>query len=235
MPEQEPLFNVEQPEEGPIVHHEESRSAVMYRLGGRMYPLKRVGQCKTCNHPMRSEIEQYVLNGYSYAFIERQLPEDNSISARAIADHVKRGHLPTSVAVRRAAVEQRAQEIGASISNHEGALVDQVTFARELVQQAYERLVNGKARVNMKDAVEAAKMLTALGMHEGSEVDQEAWQEALFAYMESTSQVVTPEQMRAIGALIRDHPTLRAAFERLQNDEVIEVEAREIEPESSAP
>src|SRR3954453_6015358 len=93
-------------------------SIVMYRVGGRQYPLKTVGQCKVCSSEGRLAIEQEVANGRGYAAIIKSLDEGHDLTPRNISDHVRNGHMPLEISTVREIIDERARIRGMSIEGH---------------------------------------------------------------------------------------------------------------------
>lgn len=227
MSEQLTLDGLETPRPGPIVRQQPPTSAVVYRVGGRYYPLRTESRCVVCNSEWRTEIETALLKGRSYRVIEEGLEEDSGVTRRNIREHVKNGHLPMEVVSRTALIEERAKEMGRNLEDHAGSVVDQVTLARTVVQRTFERMAEGSMDWSVSDALKAADLLQKHELYEGSGMDAEAIFTAFRRMMESTAAVVNDEQMRAIGENMRHDPILQGVLARLDGsqDEPIEVGA----------
>lgn len=183
----------------------------MYRLGGRLYPVKSEPRCSTCQSPHRLHVERQLIRGYSYASIVRDLPDDAGLTQRGVALHVQRNHLPLNEHVKRVAIEERARELGRDAERHEQSLVDAITFARLGIQDVHERMQNGEIKPTIKDGIAFARLLHDVGLAERDEVGVEATREMFEAYMDAFIAVVDdPEQQQRFANALHAHPTMRA-------------------------
>lgn len=201
-----------------------NRSVIMYRLGGRQYPMKTVATCKVCQSPHRLEIERSLIRSYAPTTIWRSLPESvqEHLSVRNITDHANK-HLPVDHAIRHAALEARTRELGRDIESAEGALVDHILFARTGMQQVYERMVEGDIKPDVKDGIAFATLLLKVTEQAGDGLDEEMYARGFMAYMSAMRQVCTPEQIQQIGRLLNQDPVLQsllAASERHNRQEI---------------
>lgn len=209
---------LEDREYGPVVYHDHiPEGVVMYRLGGRMYPMKFEPQCSVCQSPHRLKIEREVLEGYSYRSIHSGLDEEGRMHWTSIQRHVSRGHLPVDAQVKRFAIEERARELGRSAETHDQALADHVTMARLGVQKVFEKMMRGDLEPDIQDGIAFGNMLMKLGMYEGSDIDRQAMMEAFTAYMEAAEEVMNSDQMRTFGQLLSSNSTLRALMGRTES------------------
>lgn len=216
------------PEHGPFVYNDPvPDSAVMYRVGGRLYPMRREPRCNTCQSPYRQQVERAVLQGMSYRRIVESLPEDAGLTVYNVREHVARQHLPLDEFVKRAVIEERAQELGRDIESFQTTLADHITFARLGLQKAFERLVEGEVKPDLEDGIAFAQLLHKVGLEEGSEADREAMEQAMLAYMEVLEEVLEEEQRERFSVLASRHPVLRALARRYDDGtraEVVSVE-----------
>lgn len=195
----------------PLVQEDMPPSAVMYRLGGRLYPVKSEPRCSTCQSPHRLHVERQLIRGYSYSAIVRDLPDDAGLTSRGIALHVQKNHLPLNEHVKRVAIEERARELGRDAERHEQSLVDAITFARLGIQDVFERMQNGELKPSVKDGIQFARLLHEVGLAERDEVGVEATREMFAAYMDAFVAVVDdPEQQQRFANALNAHPTMRA-------------------------
>lgn len=192
-----------------------TNSAIMYRLGGRMYPLRSVPQCKVCNSHYRVEIERGLIKSYGYTAIHRSLPEQakSELSIRNIEEHARR-HLPVDEGIRRAVIEARAKELGTSIEDAEGALVDHISFARVGVQKVFQAMSEGRLEPDVKDGIAFATLLLKVEQAAGEGVDEEMLFGGFMAYLKAIRAVCTPDQVRAIGSQLRQDPVMRSLLAR---------------------
>lgn len=198
----------------PRVHGSAERtpSAVVYRLGGREYPLRSVPQCKVCQSHYRVEIERGLIKSYGYTAIHRSLPEQakNELSIRNIQEHVTRGHLPVDESIRRVVMEARAREIGVSVEDAETALVDHISFARVGLQKVFSSMAEGRLEPDVKDGIAFASLLAKIEERAGDGVDEEMVFNGFMAQLKAMRQVCSPEQMREIASLLHKDPVMRA-------------------------
>lgn len=197
------------------------RSTVMYRVGGRMYPLRNAANCYVCSSEHRSTIEEELLKGYGYAAVVRHLPEDAGINKDNVVQHVKRGHLPLDVSVRRAIIEDRATAIGKQIEDAEGTIIDHLSFARLGLQRVCERMAEGTLLPDIKDGIEFAKLIIKMDelAGDGQALDQQVIFRGFLEWMKAIQRVCTPEQVREIGALLSTNTVIRSMLNRVPGEE----------------
>jgi len=198
------------------------RSAVVYRLGGRQYPMMTASQCLTCNSPYRVEIERALIRSYSAASIHRSLPAagQSALSVHNILEHARK-HLPVDHSIRQAAIEARSRELGIDVASAEGALVDHISFARLGLQQVYEAMVEGKVHPDVKDGIAFANVLLKVEERSGGGMDEEMMARGFLAYMSALRQVCTPGQIQSMNDLIQADPIMKSLLGR--SERVIEV------------
>lgn len=206
-----------------------SRSAIMYRLGGRQYPMQSVSNCKVCQSSYRLEIERSLIRSYAPASIYRSLPPEaqEALSVRNITDHANK-HLPLDHAIRQAAVTARTRELNRDIETVEGALADHILFARVGLQRVYERLVDGSVQPDIKDGIAFAQLLLKVEQEIEGGLDAEMYAQGFMVYMAALQRVCNPDQIRQMGEIIHESPILNALLtlgNRSQQRETIEVEA----------
>lgn len=187
---------------------------VQTMVNGRTYPMKSVPQCKTCQHPMRYDIEAAMCAGRSYRGILGMLPEeyaDTNPTYEGLRNHFTNGHMPLPAAAQRRLIERNYEKSGRKIEEAVDDLVDNyVTVAEMVVQRGVERLAAGEINPEVSDVLNAVKTLHAINQTAQAGVDQEAWQSAMMAYMEEVATIMSPEQMQALGKRLSMNPTLRA-------------------------
>jgi len=193
------------------------------RVGDREYPAKHVPQCLTCRSRYRTQIEQGIINGMPYSMIIEQLvePYDNhsllgAPSYDGLLRHVRSGHMPVPFSVQRRIIEERGKEIGRSAEQGEQLLVDNIGILRTVVQRGFERLNNGEIQPNMNDLLTALKLQAAVTAEENEGLNEDAYVDALWAYMEIVQRHVSPEVLQRIGDDMARSPTIRALSRRNQ-------------------
>lgn len=199
-----------------------SNSSITYRIGGREYPFRSEPNCLTCQSPYRTEIENALLKGYSYASVARSLPQAE-LTAKHLYKHVTNGHLPLDEHMRRVIIDQRAHELGRDVHNAEGVLTDHITFARLGVQRVIEDIQTGRQKVSVGEGIQLASLLIRLDEFAGESVDQHAIAASFMAFMEAAKTVMDPAQFTRFGQLLDRNPVLNALSKRTA--QVVEVEA----------
>lgn len=201
------------------------RSAIMYRIGGRLYPFRTVPQCDTCQSDFRIEIENLLLRGYTYTMIWRSLPEkgQRSTSIESIRTHVHRAHMPLDEMMSRVLIEDRANELGKSVTEGEQALADHIAFARVGVARVFNDIQSGRQHPNINHAIRLANLLVKveLAQSEGA-MDNEVLQDGMAAYWDAVLRVCSPEQVQAIGQDINANPVIKRILEQNRERDAIE-------------
>lgn len=204
-----------------------SRSAVMYRVGGRQYPMKSAPQCKVCQHHSRQQIESLILQGVGYAAIVRRLglheevTDDQgrvvvqALTSRNVGEHIHNGHMPVNESITRVIMEDRARELGRDFEGDEANLADHITFARVSVARVFQRLQSGEIEPTMRDAIRLTTLLARIDLQAAEEgMDQDAMLRGFAVYMEAMREECTPQQIAAIGRRIVNDPVMRSLLGR---------------------
>lgn len=196
-------------------------SAIIYRVGGREYPLKTNRQCKVCMSPHRFDIEDDLINGRTYRKIVESLPEGHDLVVANVKNHYLNGHLPLEQAATRQIIEARAERVGKSIEDATQSLVDGLTLAEVVVQKTFEGIASGEIAPDLKDGLAAAKFLADFGEYdEDGGTDMVAVSEAFMVYHETAAEVMTPEQFKAFGEMLTSSPVLRALAAKYEGESV---------------
>ncbi len=188
---------------------QDAASVVTYRMGGRDYPLRSVAGCKVCESPFRTQAEQQIATGRTYAAIARSLPPEADLSAANVRAHWTAGHMPFQVEAVRRIFEQRAIETGRDIEAGVEEAVDQVTLARTVVHRAFERIASGEIQPTVSDGVAAAKLLHQMGVDDET-LDRDLWVEAFMVYHDVARKVMSTEMFARFGRELAAHPVLRS-------------------------
>lgn len=183
-------------------------STIMFEIGGELYPFTTVRGCYVCNAEpeVRYQVESGLRLSLSYAEIERR----TGIGVISVANHNRKGHMPIEILSARAIVEADLKARGINPDEAEGFLVDQIAFARVGMQVAFERMVKGEIKPNMRDGIAFANFLaraeaSALG---AGNVDMDVMSDLFTVYYESVRQVVDDETMHVINREIEAHPLM---------------------------
>lgn len=221
----------------PLPERQPPASMVMTVVNGRQYPMRSVYNCRTCQSPHRQFIEDELIRGRSYTAIARQvadLPEGPMPhpSNQGVAAHVQNGHMPVPHEQRRGIIEKRARDIGKSIDTDEN-LVDYVAANHLVVQRGVERLASGEIDVDTRDLLSAISILHKIETTSPEGYDVEAYQEAMFVYMEVAQKFMPREVFDAYGKALRRNPILRAIAAKLESgrSEAVEGEATDVRDE----
>lgn len=200
------------------------------RVSGRDYYYKTVKNCKTCNSPHRDFIENSIMKGHTFTSIADQLldMEEGHLghpTAPQISYHSKRGHMPIVAAAERALIEQRQRDLGRDLDARVGSLVDYASANQIVIQRGMARLVDGEITPSMGDLLAAIRNQHTIEQSVGDGLDLEAYQGALFAFMEIARDFVPPDRQQEYGRALANHPLLRAMMNKTALDaEVVEQE-----------
>lgn len=204
---------------------------MLVRVGNRSYPAKYVSQCKTCRSKYRTQIEHGLINGMTYQMVLDELVEpfdDHSPLGppgyQSVLGHVNRGHMPVPFSTQRRILEQRAKEMGKSVKEGSKALLDAVAVSRTIVQRGFEMMSNGEIQPSMNDLMKALQLQASIE-GDGDGLDEEAWREALIAYMEIVQRNVAAEVFQRIGKEMAESPVLQKIALRRRDTVAGEIEA----------
>lgn len=200
-------------------------SIVMYRVGGRTYPLKTVPQCRVCQSPDRLDIEQWIINGRPYAAIAKSLPEESPITARNIKDHQTNGHMPLDTEAMRAVIDEHARVRGISLQDATSTLVTPAALAQTVLDRTYEGIANGYLMPSISNALKAATLLYNIGMTEES-LNESDMIQAFAVFQEEAKAVMPPEMWDAFGKRLLANPVLRGLRARAEAARRDEAEGR---------
>lgn len=187
---------------------------VMRRVGGTLVPEHTDPRCRVCNSPLRYEAEEHIVAGVSFKRINDRMPEGTPpFSDRSLRRHHKL-HMSLEQSEMRGIVERRSERIGRRIEDAEEALVDGITLLEVAVQKGFEAIATGEAKVTIREAISAVKILADLGEYDQAEMDQQAYVEAFTIYQEEALKRLGPEEFQAFGESLERHPVLRALVSR---------------------
>lgn len=215
-----------------------NRSLVRVQVGGRAYDAVREPNCRTCTHPARHEIENMIVQGFSYRAVAGQYSEvewadaDGSttmlprVTFTNIYEHFQRGHMPASAEAMRRIIERRAEQIGAAqYENQIEQIVDHHILAQQVVLKTQERLASGEIVPEVRDGLAAAKFLQDVETASTGSLDAEAWSEAMQRYFEVAQKIMPPEMWEHFTRALAVDPILLAISNRLSpKDDAIDAE-----------
>lgn len=193
------------------------------RVAGRDYYYKTVQNCKTCRSPHRDFIENSIMKSLTYVSIAEQLLDMDEgdlghPNAAQLSNHVKRGHMPIVAAAERALIEQRQRDLGRDLDARVGSLVDYASANQIVIQRGMARLVDGEIMPSMGDLLTAIRNQHSIEQSVGDGLDVEAYQGALFAFMEIARDFVPPDRQQEYGRALANHPLLRAMINKTAVD-----------------
>lgn len=193
----------------------------MIQVGDRAYHYRTIKNCKVCRSQYRMDIEKAVLSGLSYRKIYYQVSEGfgdhsalGSPSYQGIISHVRKGHMPMPFSAQRTILEGRADELGRSIEEAEGFIMDSIGTLRAVAQRGFERMNSGEIQPTMTDLIAALRLESALsGSQEGGGTE-ETWRQAFITYMEVVKANVSAELFQRIGEEMRGSPVMQQILDR---------------------
>jgi len=213
------------------------RSLIQVRVGDRLIDAVREPQCWTCMHPARMEIESLVMQGHPYRRVAEQYSEVEwtdpngesitlpKVTGNSIIHHFRNGHMPVPSAAQRAIIERRAQQIGAAqYENQVEQIVDQYTFAQQVLSRTQERMLSGEIQPEVRDGIAAAKLIQDMDSRAEDSLDVEAWSEAVQRYFEITQKIMPPEMWEHFVHAVSSDPILKAISSRASKEDAIDAE-----------
>jgi hypothetical protein len=188
-------------------------------------------------HPARMEIESLVLQGHSYRSVAAQYSEVEwtdgngetvmlpKVTGNSVIAHFRNGHMPVPSAAQRMIIERRAEQIGAAQYEHQvEQIVDQYTFARQVLSKTQERLLAGEIQPEVRDGIAAAKLIHDMESGNEESLDAEAWGEAVQRYFELAQKFMPPDMWEHFTQALRTDPILKAISNRASNRDAIDAE-----------
>jgi hypothetical protein len=204
-----------------VVDNEELiASSVMYRVGGRFYPMVVSPGCHTCHSPYRSHIENQILCGYTYKQISDSLPQDLRLTPRQMSDHYRHGHMPLAEAARRAIVERRAAEKQLDPVNGLDNLLDHMTVLQAVVRDGSDALARREIQPSVKELMAAAAALAELEAAGDTEEDWNTVNTGIQHVMAMARAHMTPNEFALFSRDLVTDPYLK----RLMDGEVVDAE-----------
>lgn len=207
-----------------VMAEDDPKAVLTYiEVRGRRYPTKHVRNCKTCRSIHRHEIEAALINGDTYASVVRDVAEQfdyhsplGTPTYNSIFAHTRKGHMPLPYLAQRRAIEARAKELRKSVEEGEHNLIDGQLVAQAVMQRGYEMLNTGSLTPSMRDLLEAARLerdIAAL-QSETDQMNEDAWREALTAYIDIVRQHVPAQVFQQINQAMALSPALAKISQR---------------------
>ncbi len=185
-------------------------SSVMYRLGGRVYPMKSTKGCLVCRSPFRAAIENFIILGYSYDKIANSLPSGVGVDKENIERHFKNGHLPLQEDARRAIIEKRATELQWDPAFEAQRLDDHISFLRLGVHDVMTRMVNRQIQPDIKDGIAMANALAKLDLDKETEDNLQQYAVAIRTLLELARETMDTEQYKNFSSKILANDVMRS-------------------------
>jgi hypothetical protein len=179
------------------------------RVGGRLYPARRVSNCRTCMSPHRQQIEEGLVAGEPYSAIVTGLPEGHDLSARNLRDHWLNDHLGLMEPAVERFREQLAAERGEVAEQGVTQILDYLGFVRGVLAKAHARLQAGEVEPSIKDGLAAAKLLAVLDPPPEVHALVEHWREVVLIWREEICNLLTPDQLEEFQDRVDAYPRLR--------------------------
>ncbi len=181
-------------------------------FNGVKVPYVHSPRCRVCRNPSRRDVEVALAEGRPYAQIATMFP-DSGLSARNIAEHLRRGHLPLKSKEVREIVAAQAAESAAVIQLAVDRQVEPLRRASAVVQRAHERLAAGEIQPTFREGIAAAKLLA---QHEPLLIERDRLRDQLKQANANTtklfrlvSELMTDEQWSELGKRIEADPELK--------------------------
>jgi hypothetical protein len=201
---------------------------IKVKINGEEYHAKYVKACHTCTHPARLAIEEALLGQHSYQAIASQYSgveieaEDGEVftcpelSWTSVRTHYRNGHMPLEVAALRALADKRSEELADSYNGTLERHVSRYEVAETILAKGYERILSGATPIDAGQTLAAAKFLH--DAEQGSQVDAEAWSQAMQVYFEVAQELMPEDIWAQFVQRLSVNPVLKA-IERKMNSE----------------
>lgn len=211
----------------------EGVASAMYDIAGRMYTYRTEPQCKVCraDGEVRRGIEFGLVSGRTYAELSRWASQKNfeSMSASSIQRHRERGHMPEELLSSRGIVEAVHRGRGNDPDAMDELLLDQVAFARVVMQHAFDDVALGRQNPTVKEGLAAASLLDKIESEAAkamsSDEDVDTLRDILFVYYSAVVEAVDSETLDRIHRGIERHPIFQSIMAR--NAEAVDAESSE--------
>lgn len=191
---------------------------VAVTVAGNQYALVTEHRCHVCRSAQRSIIENFLLEGMPYKWVcdivnaEREADDPKFVSAKSIARHVQRNHLPVQAALTRSVMETRMRELGQSIEEAVDSMADHIVVGRTMLAKYFARLARDQIEVTGTEAVALIRMFTQLEQSTSGSLDNAAYNQVLSELITQIEVAVGPEKAREILYRTNDSPVVRAVM-----------------------
>ncbi len=206
---------------------------VQFRAGGNEVPYRKNlhPKCRVCRSPYVDDLEEFVvIKGLTYKQALSLLPPpDESIGQRALSvhsmsEHFGNDHLDRDLVITQSIKAERAAQLGRSLEDHAGLIVDGITLLRTVQQKTFEDIASGKQKPDIKEGLAAVKMLADLGEYDGggvSGLDVQSVIDALMAYHEAAEEFLPADSYAAFNERLMANPILQALAKKFDGEDDI--------------
>jgi outer membrane receptor for ferric coprogen and ferric-rhodotorulic acid len=184
------------------------------------------------------EIERQLLRGLSYRKIAVTYSEVEyetqggvlmlpKIGPVAVKNHYMKGHLPVDTAVHRQLVEDRAREVGSQYEEMATEFLDSYVAAKTVMRKGYDRIISGEITPDVKETLAAAKMVQDIEDGAKTNLDAEAWSQAMTVYFQTAQEIMPEEMWRKFTSRLSTNPILRSLAKKMAgepNEEILDAE-----------
>ena len=123
--------------------------------------------------------------------------------------------MPLDATARRVLIEERAKAIGLDPEEQEAMLVDQVSAARLVLNNAVQKMAEGKLEPDIKDLLAAATFLDRVEERAGQGVDLQALQEMIQVFFDAVMAEVGTDRIEAIARRAEGDPRMEGIRKQL--------------------
>ncbi|HSH60979.1 MAG TPA: hypothetical protein VK988_15340 [Acidimicrobiales bacterium] len=188
---------------------------VQCEVDGVSVPMVRIPTCRVCRSASRRAVEIALAEGRSYTQIVAMLP-DSGLTARNVAEHYRRGHLPVQSTEVREIVAARAADNRALVQVAVDRQTERLKLANAVVERAAKRLAAGEIQPSFSEAVAASRLLAE---HDAVLIERDRLRDQLKRANKNTtklfrlvSDIMTEQQWSSLGKRIEADPQTRALW-----------------------
>jgi hypothetical protein len=184
------------------------------RVNGRLYPVRSVPTCRTCQCKHRLAIEEGLVEGRAYKAILADLPDGHGLTERNVREHCVRDHLGVMDAAVRELQEQNATQRGEVVARGVEAVRGHHDFARSILGRVVDRLAKGELEPDIKDGLAAARLLAMLDGGTDWESERNQYVEAFLVYVHEVQEMLHPDQVQEWARRVSGYPIIRELEEQ---------------------
>lgn len=177
------------------------------RIGGRTYPSVAVPSCHVCQSAHRLTIERELVQGRPPSAVLADLPAGTLLTARNLADHVRK-HLPVNNREVANAMCQDAVERGDVMKPAAEHLVDHEDFLRIVVGTVRTRIISGAEIPRTRDALAAVSILDRITADALDGVQKEDLDRAFTAHFQAARSLMPQAMLHEFVRLLNEDSIL---------------------------